>query len=349
MYNDDLNRKFNKRLQNIMLELPKFCQNFLLSIAQSTSILTRLNYATDLKLFFLFLCENYDQFKNKTINNIDISDLNTIKPITIDHFLDYVTYYSKKNKYGKDIDYQNSEKGKARKLSAIKSLYNYLCKREIIFNNPAIIVKNPKIHDKPITYLEPDEVARLLDLIEEGTNLTLKQKKYHEYTKKRDFAIISLMLGTGIRISECVGINISHIDFSKNAIKIKRKGGNEEIIYFGDEVYDALNSYLKQRKTISTLENNDDALFLSLQRKRLNVRSIQNLVKKYSSIITPLKKITPHKLRSTYGTNLYEETGDIYLVADALGHSDVNTTKKHYAKIKEENRKIASKVIKLRT
>ena len=84
------------------------------------------------------------------------------------------------------------------------------------------------------------------------------------------------------------------------------------------------------------------------RKKRMNVRSVENLVKKYAKIVTPLKKITPHKLRSTYGTNLYRETGDIYLVADVLGHSDVNTTKKHYAALEDERRRSARNAVKLR-
>ena len=80
----------------------------------------------------------------------------------------------------------------------------------------------------------------------------------------------------------------------------------------------------------------------------MSVRSAEKMVKKYASVVTPLKHITPHKLRSTYGTHLYQETGDIYLVADVLGHSDVNTTKKHYAAIDEDRRRAARKAVKLR-
>lgn len=102
------------------------------------------------------------------------------------------------------------------------------------------------------------------------------------------------------------------------------------------------------RNSIIPEEGSENALFLSLQKKRMNVRSVENLVKKYARIVTPLKKITPHKLRSTYGTNLYRETGDIYLVADVLGHSDVNTTKKHYAALEDERRRSARNAVKLR-
>ena len=85
-----------------------------------------------------------------------------------------------------------------------------------------------------------------------------------------------------------------------------------------------------------------------MQKKRISNRAVQNLVKKYAKIVTPLKNISPHKLRSTYGTALYQETGDIYLVADVLGHKDVNTTRKHYAAISDEKRRMAARMVRLR-
>lgn len=127
-----------------------------------------------------------------------------------------------------------------------------------------------------------------------------------------------------------------------------RKGGAEAVVYFGDEVRDALLSYMEERNMHTPAEGHANALFLSLQNKRIGVRAVENLVKKYSRLVTNLKNITPHKLRSTYGTNLYRETGDIYLVADVLGHKDVNTTRKHYAAIEEDRRKNAAKYVHLR-
>lgn len=120
------------------------------------------------------------------------------------------------------------------------------------------------------------------------------------------------------------------------------------VVYFGDEVEQALNDYLEERKVITPLPGNENALFLSTQRKRLGVKSVENLVKKYARQITTTKKITPHKLRSTYGTTLYQETNDIYLVADVLGHKDVNTTKKHYAAMDDQRRRSAASVVHLR-
>ena len=178
--------------------------------------------------------------------------------------------------------------------------------------------------------------------------MTKGQKRFHGKTKVRDLAIMTLLLGTGIRVSECVGLDIDHVDFDNNGIKIIRKGGNEVVIYFGEEVRESLQDYIKERKGIIPLKGHENALFLSIQKRRISVRAVENLVKKYSSSVTKLKNITPHKLRSTYGTSLYRETGDIYLVADVLGHSDVNTTKKHYAAIEDSRRRSAANVVKLR-
>ena len=206
----------------------------------------------------------------------------------------------------------------------------------------------PKLHEKEIIRLDVDEVALLLDEVEQGDKLTDKQKNYHAKTKTRDLALLTLLLGTGIRVSECVGLNISDIDFKNGGIRIYRKGGKEVTVYFGTEVEDALLDYLEERDRIFPEQGHEDALFLSLQRRRMAVRSVENLVKKYARTVAPLKPITPHKLRSTYGTNLYRETGDIYLVADVLGHSDVNTTKRHYAALEDERRRSARNKVRLR-
>ena len=193
-----------------------------------------------------------------------------------------------------------------------------------------------------------DEIAILLDETESGEKLTERQKIYHNKTKKRDMAILTLLLGTGIRVSECVGLDLNDIDPKNNGIKVHRKGGSEVMVYFGDEVAEALDAYLDERLEMEPQEGSTEAVFLSMQNRRINVRSVENLVKKYSRLVTTVKNITPHKLRSTYGTTLYQETGDIYLVADVLGHKDVNTTKKHYAAIEEDRRRSAAKYVHLR-
>ena len=282
--------------------------------------------------------------QGKAPASLTLEDLDRITALDIELFLEHVSLYMGDD----ERERENNERAKARKLSAIRAFFKYYHRQELIKNNPASLVDTPKIHEKAIVRLEANEVADLLDIAEAGKGLTEKQKAFHQATKIRDTAILTLFLGTGIRISELVGIDIDDVDFSTDAFVVTRKGGNQEMLSFGPEVRNALLTYLEQRELIAPMPGSEDALFLSLQRKRITARAVENLVKKYAKIASPLKKITPHKLRSTYGTMLYQESGDIYLVADVLGHKDVNTTRKHYAAIQEERRRQATKYIKLR-
>lgn len=323
--------------------LPPFCKLFFRGIEEYTSTRTRLAYAYDIRMFFEFLHERNSVCAKMEITDFPISILDQLTRIDIEEYLEYITLYQKD---GKDIS--NDERGKARKLASLRSFYNYFFQNEMIEKNPAALVPLPKRHDKEIIRLEPNEVAILLDQVEAGSKLTKKELEYHKKTKVRDVALLTLLLGTGIRVSECVGLDISDINFDVGGIKIRRKGGYEAVIYFGDEVETALLDYLEEREHIIPAEGHENALFLSLQNRRMAVRSVENLVKKYTSRVTTLKKITPHKLRSTYGTTLYQETGDIYLVADVLGHKDVNTTRKHYAALEDERRRRAANAVRLR-
>ncbi len=342
-YHETVNIENEVKLRELLAELPRFCREFFIGITPSTSSRTRIAYAYDLGVFFRFLKENNPSLAKQEIAEFPISLLDNIAPVDIEEYLQYLKYYDKDG-----TEHTNDERGQMRKLSTLRSFYNYYFRKELIEKNPASLVQMPKRHEKTIVRLDIDEIAMLLDETESGEKLTPRQKIYHEKTKVRDLAILTLLLGTGIRVSECVGLNITDIDAKNNGIKIYRKGGKEMMVYFGDEVAEALDAYLDQRLQIEALEGSKEALFLSLQNKRINVRSVENLVKKYARLITTVKNITPHKLRSTYGTNLYRETGDIYLVADVLGHSDVNTTRKHYAAQADERRRMAAKSVRLR-
>ncbi|MDE6963034.1 MAG: tyrosine-type recombinase/integrase, partial [Lachnospiraceae bacterium] len=318
-YHDEQNNLNTLRMREVESTLPSFCKQFFRGVREYTSSRTRLAYAYDLRVFFEFLHSQNSACRDMKITDFPISVLDQITREDIEEYLDYITYYVKDGK-----EYSNNERGKKRKLSALKSFYNYYFRSELIKTNPAALVPIPKQHEKQIIRLDVDEVAILLDQVEEGEKLTKSQLKYHNKTKLRDVALLTLLLGTGIRVSECVGLDINDVDFKNNGIKIRRKGGYEAVVYFGDEVADALHDYLEKRHHEIPLEGHENALFLSMQNRRITVRAVENLVKKYTANVTSLKKITPHKLRSTYGTALYQETGDIYLVADVLGHKDVN-------------------------
>lgn len=342
-YHEEQNKLNTIKMRNVLAELPSFCKQFFRGIENNTSARTRLAYAYDLRVFFEYMKKNNSYCQKMEIRDFPLSILDSIKREDIEEYLEYVAYYQKDNR-----EITNEERGKSRKLASLRSFYNYFYQSELIEKNPAALIPMPKLHQKEIVRLDADEVALLLDEVEDGDKLTKSQKKFHDKTKVRDTALLTLLLGTGIRVSECVGLDMEDVDFKNSGIKIRRKGGYETVVYFGEEVEKALLDYWEQRKHIVPLSGHEHALFLSIQNRRITVRAVENLVKKYASTVTTLKKITPHKLRSTYGTSLYRETGDIYLVADVLGHKDVNTTKKHYAAMEDERRRKAANVIKLR-
>lgn len=343
-YHEQTDVENTLRLRDVLKTLPPFCKDFFRAIEPRTTTKTRISYAYDIRIFFQFLLEQNPAFRDWSIDAFTVDVLDQITAVDLEEYEEYLKVYQ-----AGDKTETNGERGLKRKMSSLRSFYAYYFKREMIHTNPTVLVDVPKIHQKSIIRLEADEVALLLDYIEHGGDeLTGQKKVYYEKTKDRDLALVTLLLGTGVRVSECVGLDIEDVDFKNNGIKVTRKGGNEMVVYFGPEVEKALKNYLEVRKNIIPVEGHEHALFYSTQRKRIGVQAVENLVKKYARQVTTTKKITPHKLRSTYGTALYQETGDIYLVADVLGHKDVNTTKKHYAALDDSRRRQAATAVKLR-
>ena len=341
-YYTQRNNKNLETIERLLDELPAFCYDYFLAIDSQTSTLTRLNYAHDLRIFFYYLQEKKFR-KHKSINEITLTDLEQVSSNDIDYFLGFLSHYSF---YGKE--HTCTERTKARKLSSVRAMFKYFFNKNMIAVDNASKVLTPKLHEKPIIRLDKDEVFNILEVAENGDGLSPHQQIYHDKTRTRDTAILMLFLGTGIRISELVGLNNEDINFKDNSFIVTRKGGNKSILYFDDDVAEALQRYLDYKE-----KNYDDlkeptALFISNNKSRLTVRAVENLVNKYAKIVSPLKKISPHKLRSTYGTQLYRATGDIYLVADVLGHKDVNTTRKHYAAISDDNRRGVVGKVKLK-
>lgn len=341
------------QLREVLKTLPGFAKSYFRAMEPTTSTKTRLSYAYDIRTFFRYLQEANPIFKDKEITEFPVSVLDQLDAVDIEEYQEYLKVYEiDKSMAGavRDARITNGERGLKRKMSALRSFYAYFYKHQMIEKNPTLLVDMPKLHDKAIIRLDDDETAALLDYIEHGgDDLSGQKKLYYEKTKLRDLAIVTLLLGTGIRVSECVGLDIQDVDFKNNGIKVVRKGGSEMIIYFGEEVEAALRRYIEEgRSAVTPLAGHENALFYSTQRRRIGVQAVENMVKKYAREVTTTKKITPHKLRSTYGTSLYRETGDIYLVADVLGHKDVNTTKKHYAAMDDNRRRQAAKAVKLR-
>ena len=343
-YHEQTDVENTLRLRDVLKTLPPFCKDFFRAIEPRTTTKTRISYAYDIRIFFQFLLEQNPAFRDWSIDASTVDVLDQITAVDLEEYEEYLKVYQ-----AGDKTETNGERGLKRKMSSLRSFYAYYYKHEFIQTNPTVLVDVPKTHEKNIIRLDADEVAMLLDHIEHcGDELTGQKRVYYEKTKERDLAIVTLLLGTGIRVSECVGLDVEDVDFKNNGIKVTRKGGNEMVVYFGHEVEKALKKYLEVRKNIVPVAGHEHALFYSTQRKRIGIQAVENLVKKYAGAITTTKKITPHKLRSTYGTTLYQETGDIYLVADVLGHRDVNTTKKHYAAMDDARRRKAATAVHLR-
>ncbi len=333
------------KLRQLLSELPRYAADYIYSKELGVQTSTLISYSYDLLTFFRFLVAQNPALKDTAIKDLTLKEFSQIKSDDIIEFQRYLEL---------NVDgemHENGKKSIARKMSPLRGFFLYLYERKLIDDNPMILVKLPKLKkDKNIVRMENYEVQAILDAIENGTaTMSERQRKYCQKTQKRDLAILTLMLGTGIRVSECTGLDLTDIDFRGNSMIIVRKGGGQDVLYFNDEINRVLDDYIcTERALITPIDGHEDALFYSLQGKRISVDSIENLVKKYAKMVVPNKKITPHKLRSTYGTALYRETGDIRLVADVLGHENINTTIEYYAAMEDEHKRQAANAVNYR-
>ncbi len=327
------------KLRELIAELPSCAQDYIYDKELSTQPSTLISYCYDLLTFFRFL-----QGANPTNAPQDIKSFNLeyLANIKSQDIIEYQRYLEL-NLEGEL--HENGKKAIARKLSPLRGFFQYHYEHKNLADNPMILVKLPKLKkDKNIVRMNNYEVQAILSAIENNNGtISEHQRKYALRTQKRDLAILTLMLGTGIRVSECNGLDLADIDLIVNSLTIVRKGGGQDVLYFSDEINHVLKDYIEtERAAITPYEEHKDALFFSLQGKRISVDAIEKLVKKFGKIAVPNKKITPHKLRSTYGTALYRETGDIRLVADVLGHENINTTIDYYAAMEDEHKRQAA-------
>lgn len=354
-YHEETEVKYMRLLEKIAKTLPPCARHFLNAEGRS-SAKSKLSYAYDLRTFFRYLQKNVPSFQDMDMTEWTPEMLEKVDILDIEAFSAYMIHHGTKLTNGTKPEEElspdkvgNEESARKRKMSVIRSFYTYCQKKRLMKENPAAFADLPKVKEKKIVYMDEGETAELLDRMEHGTvGLKGRALKFSEKTRLRDLAIVTLLLGTGIRVSECVGINLNNISFRDNSISVTRKGGKEETVYFGEEVETALLNYMEEREKIQAKPGHENALFLSIQKRRISVQAVENLVVKYTSRVIEGKKITPHKLRSTYGTSLYRNTGDIYLVATALGHNDVNTTRVHYAHMDENRRRMAAESVRLR-
>jgi len=247
-YHEQLTVDNTLKLRQLLKRLPPFAKDYFRAVEPTTSTRTRISYAYDLLVFFRFLTEENPVYKNYRPEDFKVTDLDRLQAVDLEEYMEYLKAYPDEQ----ENLVTNGERGLKRKMSALRSFYLYYYKREMITTNPTLLIDMPKLHEKEIIRLEANETALLLDFIEKGgENLTGQQKVYYEKTKQRDLALVTLLLGTGIRVSECVGLDVEDVDFQNYGIKVVRKGGSEMIVYFGDEVAKALLDYIEgDRKKI---------------------------------------------------------------------------------------------------
>lgn len=331
------------RLRELLIQLPPCAVDYIHSKEVTSQVSTLVQYSYDLITFFTFMKDQNPVFRNKAPKEISVDLISKISPEDILEYQRYLELNVDRNHY-----HENGKKAIARKMSPLRGMFKFLLVYKKIKENPMELVPLPRLKkDKNIIRMNAAEVQSMMNTAEYGAGtMSDRQRKFAEKTKFRDVAILTLMLNTGIRVSECNGLDLNDVDLNANTLTIVRKGGAQDLLYFGDPVHDAISDYLElERKGIQVREGHEKAMFLSLQGKRISIDAIENLVKKYAKIAVPNKKITPHKLRSTYGTALYRETGDIRLVADVLGHENINTTIDYYAAIEDEHKRQARNAV----
>ena len=285
---------------------------------------------------FIYCAHIINYFKYLTENGIDIFKIDSfkrIKMIDINKYMASIRYYTDKNGNKK----QAAASSRNVKLAAIRSFYNFLVKAGYIQNNPCDNVENPKIKiEKEIVYLEKDEIEKIKEEIDADTSY-----QYLEWMKVRDKLIITLDCRTGLRKTALSEINISDIDFDNNKILVTEKGNITREVYFGEDTKKLIIEWLSYREKVMK-DSDCDALFISKRKSRISTVTIDQMIVKYSSKIG--KRISSHKMRATCATNLYEQTHDIYIVKDVLGHKNVANTQR-YANVSEKKKKQAAAIL----
>jgi site-specific recombinase XerD len=338
------------RCISVQKKLPGFMKDYFIYLKGSVAVTTRLAYLDDIHFFCEYLVENNELTVAKEVEDITVEEFNEIKARDLNLFLgDYCSRYYKEN--GKNtILYENNNRALARKKSSISTLFKFLYRNEQIDSNITDglnPIKLPKPQPDAIKRLEIDEVAKMLDAVDTGKGLTDKEMVYWEKTRLRDKAILALFVTYGLRLNELRELNISSFNFSRGEFMIYRKRGKEVLMPINHTCETVVKDYIENERPNGELlsEEFKDALFLSLQNKRITAKAIRSLVKKYTSISMDTsrdKGYSPHKLRATAATSLIQNGFSIYDVQNLLDHDNVTTTQLYAAHKKNVKRDIVN-------
>lgn len=340
-YNTTLKLQKTAKFRELESLLPTYVHPYLDSMLVDYQINTLIAYTRDLITFFEFLSEMNPTLKGLALNQIPECILENL---TIQDITEYRNYLSANEGI---YEHSNQASSIERRMAPLRGFFQDAYLNGFLKVNPAILQNRHKRRRREkheIIYMNNNEVSNFVHTVENSLVESTKQQKFCQKTQLRDTAIITLMLNTGIRISECVGIDMEDLSFLDNSVKVVRKGGHEATIYFNEKVANALDAYIKLERPRFISEANEKALFLSSQKKRMAIRSIQVMVKKFAKESVHNKNISAHKLRSTYGSALYQATSDIYTVSERLGHSDISTSAKHYTAMTQDRLKEAGQI-----
>lgn len=329
----------NSKSRALEKELPPYLSGFYAYLRGNVLPMTRLAYLYDLRFFFQYMIsERPDITEAETTREIKLSELANVQAVDINMYIDYCRSYEVEED---DTIYihENTNKTLARKKSSVSVMFKQLYRDGLLEKNITdgfnpIRVQKPG--EREIKALQDDEVMKMLDAVSTGAHLTDKEHEYWEKTKKRDKAILMLFLTYGLRISELQQLNISSFNFQRGEFKIYRKRGKESIMPLNKSVTMVITDYLNNERPDDEKidEENRDALFLSLQGKRMTERAIRDMCKKYTSIGMETSRkagYSPHKLRATAATSLIGRGNSIFDVQALLDHEQVTTTQLYAA------------------
>lgn len=324
-YRNDIDKRNTEKINILVNSMPEFVEDFHTHLkARKRSTNTMLSYFYELNVFFNYVATLTHKESSR---DVTLADLDKLRLTNIES-------YMSNSEDGIDL----SVSARRRKLSVLRSFYKYyLCIGELK-NDPTLSAINPKQVTKDVIYLSDSQVSALINCIQNQTGFNEHTKAYNERLVARDLAIIKVFLGTGIRISELVGLNVSDIDTTETGkiyLKIIRKGGDEDKVRVIQPVYDSLADYIEFSRPLLVDSPAENALFVSTQGKRISTNGIRTMLDKYCKASGLPDNISPHKMRATFATTVYAQTKDVYAIKDALHHSSIETSK-HYISEKEQ-------------
>lgn len=319
--------EYRRKSEEILDRLPPFCRTYERGIEGTVSALTMYEYLQRISVFFRYLSEENSRYEGRSPEAFEYSDLDALTPEDVEDFAHFLRTGSASD------GSENKETSVNHYLCALNSLLDYLLLRGKISRNAAKSVKRGKRPKREPIVLEADDEDGFFRSVVYGTNLSAKTNECrNDAVVARDYAVCLTLIRTGLRVSELVGLDLDDVDMIQCRFRVNRKGDKINDVYFSDSVKEALAEYMTVRRTFSPSPE-EKALFLvsvgKYKGKRLSVRSVQLLVKKYAvaGMTSDGSKITPHKMRSTYATNLLRASGaDLTLVQEALSHESPSTT-----------------------